>query len=186
MNVSEVVDRKVVIRLAHPHTYARQRLGEAGAELSRAGELAARVEVANEAICKLISVLYEVDADSCPANIDRRTGRILVPVPWGNSGWAAWGIRNHEARILRAILLKRSAQGGTESKAIPLFLYCEISHSWALNIFDYPTAAAALDHARRHPVSLKAWRSYAEKAAAERAERRRKSTTQTRTIDRTG
>jgi len=91
--------------------HTAQRIGalaRVASALSRRGQVAAKVELANAALLNLCDLLYEPDDDGKPANIDV-TSRILVPLPWGRVGAKLWGLRTTEARCLRYIMLARSA-----------------------------------------------------------------------------
>lgn len=156
MDITTTVDRKQIIRASVPVSFVRQRIYQAAQELNLAGELAARVELANEALCRLVELLYQPDSDGHPAHIDPATGRILVPLPWGSVGWKRWGLRHHEAVVLRMILLAR--QCGTTRPA--LFLYGTDTRCWYLNTNDYPTLPAAAHWLKRSAILLAEWRQY--------------------------
>ena len=98
--ITELIERKVTIRGASPTAHVKQRLAQAATDLNRAGMLQAQCEVVNEALCQLATMLYAKDSDGALANVDTRTGRLLVPAPWGDTGWKLWGLRQWEARIL--------------------------------------------------------------------------------------
>lgn len=154
-NILRMTDRKNEIRGAGPGAYVKQRIADAADKLSLAGTLAARVELCNEALSKLVTLCYELDTDGLAANVDIVTYRILIPLPWGSAGWRRWGLRYHEALVLRAIMLAR--QGGQPA---PLFVYDDGARMWCLNVMDYrgPKAAQAWLHAA--PVTLAEWKAY--------------------------
>lgn len=158
MNVNELIDRKLAIRaLPEPPGFVKQRLAQAAQELSRAGDLAARVELVNESLFHAITMLYERDTDGGYANIDRVTFRLLVPAPWGAAGWKRWGLRRHEATTLRAMLVGRIRH----PRHIALFDYSPESRSWFVDVAKYPTVEAAKAYLERNPITLPEWRGYA-------------------------
>lgn len=158
MELNTLVDRAVEIRNAIVSPNLKQRLADAAQELSMAGNNQARVELLNEASLALTRVLYETEADGAWANIDRRTHRLLIPAPWGRSGWRKWGLRQWEATILRNILQVRCQMRRTE----PLFDYSEEGRSWHLNLRVYGRLDQALMYWKANPVTLKDWRMFAD------------------------
>jgi hypothetical protein len=152
-----LLDRKQFIRLAQPDAHIKERLAEAAAELNRAGTFAARAELANEALSQLIVLVYTKD-DTGAVNVDTRTWRLLIPAPFGEAGWRRWGLRQHEARTLRRILLARQKEGNTE----PIFIYDPECRSWLLNGHHYRSKSQALACLSAYPITAKEWRRYAE------------------------
>lgn len=147
--------RKQRVRESLPTAIVKQRMAEAVENLNRAGELAARVELANEALCKLTALLYVLDTDGAWCNIDATTHRLLVPAPWGRSGWQRWGLRQHEGDTLRRVLLARA----NEKRRRPLlYQYDKDARSWSMNVEDYPTLKDAGFWLKHEPVSLNEWR----------------------------
>jgi hypothetical protein len=93
------------------------------------------------------------------ANVDTRTGRLLVPAPWGSLGWKRWGLRKWESETLRAILMAR-----VEDRSRPcLFDYNTESRTWHLNTSDYSTLQAATFYLERGAIRLNEWRKCTEK-----------------------
>lgn len=158
MELKEMVERIADIRHAKPTTEARRAVGEAAQELSRAGEMQKRVELANEALAALTVLLYQADTDGEPANIDRVTWRLLVPAPWGREGWRHWGLRSWEAEILAHILRVRNEA----RKHVNLFDYNEANRRWHLNCSDFPTLDKALGYLKANPITLAEWRKHHE------------------------
>lgn len=155
MELTQIIDRKTEIRnLAQPATNVRQRIAQAAQDLSRAGTMAAHCEVANEALLALVNILYQRDEDKCPANVDRVTGRLLVPAPWGAAGWKRWGLRKWEAEVLRRILRER-----VEAQRRPLFDYSETHRYWLLNMNTYNSLRLALAYLQAEPIGLVEWRT---------------------------
>lgn len=139
-----------------PTTKARSALAEAAAKLNRAGAMRAHLDVAIEAMAALISILYNADDDGQPANVDRATGRILVPLPWGRSGWRAWGVRQWEAAVLRSILMERATE---RRRFAPLFDYNAEGRTWHLNLHDYGSVDLAMTWIKKDAPSLAEWRT---------------------------
>lgn len=167
MDLKELVERVGDIRNAQPSKHVRERVQEAAQQLSRAGDMQMRVELANEALLAFVSILYDADGDGAPANIDPVTWRLLIPAPWGSGGWKKWGLRSWEARILRQLLLIRNEA----RKHVDLFDYNAVSRSWHLNATDYGSIEAAHAYLKHYPVTLEEWRKHADIRAAQARER---------------
>lgn len=157
MTILKLTDRKQDIRAAGPGSYVKQRIADAADALSLAGTMAARVELANEALCKLVELLYTPDTDGAPVHVDPISMRIMVPVPWGSSGWKHWGLRAHEATVLRRILLARQSSWQAGQRP-PLFVYGADVRYWTLNIGDYPSHNGAAFWLRGSSIALAEWR----------------------------
>lgn len=158
MDLLQVVDRKNEIRtMAQPAHMVKQRIAQAAQDLNRAGSMALHVELANEALCKFVAMLYHKDQDGAWANIDGRTHRLLVPAPWGSKGWRKWGLRKWEGAVLRSIMLARVQ----DARRPCLFDYNGEVRLWFLNVTDYGVFDAAQHYLNRSPVTLAEWRKYA-------------------------
>ena len=112
----------------------RQRAGNVAGQLSRRGRLAASAELCNEAVTQLLRLAWQADTDGYAANVDQVTGRLLVPAPWGDNGYRAYGLRSTEGRALRAYMMGLQ---GKQGAGAPIFTYDGLSRSWYLNIFDH-------------------------------------------------
>ena len=166
-----VVDRKNEVRDSQPTQVIKQRLAVAADTLNRVGALAIHVEVANEALCKLVYVLYQKEVDGSLANVDTRTHRLLIPVPWGDRGWKRWGLRHWEAVVLRGIMLDRL----TNKKRPSLFDYNTDTRTWYLNLVDYGVFDAAQHYLTRSPITVAEWRKVTDRLHGIDLERKRKS-----------
>lgn len=172
MELTTLIERTQTIRDALPLPSVKQRLANAAQELSLAGDNQARVELLNEAVMAATNLCYETDPDGALCNIDRKTYRILVKMPWGRAGWEFWGLRYWEAEQLRSILRVRCQM----QRIPPLFDWNEYSMKWHLNASDYPRIDLALLHWKRQPITLSEWRTHADayrQRAQERMEKRR-------------
>lgn len=173
-NQTELTDRVHTTRLApKPPKFVRERLAEAAEKLNRVTELATYTEVSNEAIVKLTAMLYEPAIDGEFANVDTVNGRILVPVPWGDNGWQAWGLRNWEAVVLRRILRQRCLS----TKPVSLFDFNEQSNRWHLDIAAYPTRDSAFAYLKQFPITAEEWRAFSEAYRRKRERQRLKRQT---------
>lgn len=154
MTINKLFHRSMTL-VAPELTGYRQRMAQTAGELNRAGELQAQLDVAVTAIFNLVSVLYATDADQRPVNIDVQTQRILLlPLPWGESGAAKWGLRRWEGQCLRRLLLDR----GKQRRRLPsLFDYNEYSRQWHVNAACYPDAEAALQWLKNDGPALNEW-----------------------------
>lgn len=161
MTAINTLERKIDVRLSRPREYVRQRMAEAGDKLSRAGQAAARVELVNEALCRLVELVYERDTDGTLANIDRATYRLLLPAPWGSSGWRWWGLRAWEGQVLRDILRARQA-AFRQGQRPPLFSYDGDTRTWLVNLEDYPSGEAAGYWLKGSAITLTEWRHYSQ------------------------
>jgi hypothetical protein len=162
MNAVQIIQRKGDVRLSSPREFIKKRIAESADKLSKAGQMAARVELANEALHNLVHLCYQSDTDGSAANVDRVTFRLLIPAPWGSSGWKVWGLRAWEGETLRTILLARQAAFKPGQKP-PLFTYDEDTRSWHLNVYDYADIDQAETWLQYCPIHLDEWRQYAER-----------------------
>jgi len=112
----------------------RQRVGSVAAALSLRGQMKARAELCNEAVAVLIRLCYEADTDGGPANVDKVTGRILIPCPWGERGHRRYGLRSTEQRALRRYMLDLQDH---KPAGAPVFTYDPTSRNWYLNFYDH-------------------------------------------------
>lgn len=166
-----VTTRKAIIRgEVEAKKFAAQRTTEAATALSRKNELQVYAEIMNEALFKLTAMLYEQAADGEFANVDPVNGRILVPVPWGNDGWSAWGLRNWEAIVLRNILRQRMLS----EKILALYGFSEKTNRWHMDIKTYRTYEAAFRYLQQYPITANEWRAFGD-AYRRKRERKRKS-----------
>lgn len=156
MTILKLTDRKADIRASGPGPYVKQRIADAAGALSLAGSMAARVELCNEALHKLVELCYELDSDGLCCNVDIVTYRILIPLPWGSSGWKKWGLRYHEALVMRSIMLDR--QGVKPGHIVPLFTYDAGVRTWQLNVIDYPTPKRAQAWLQAGQITLGEWK----------------------------
>jgi hypothetical protein len=150
--ITEFRQRKKSISTAAILKFSRQRAANEAARLSRKGAMAASCELVNEAVNRLIELLYQHDTDGQACNVDPVTGRLLIPAPWGRAGFQHYGLRPTEANILRAYLFTLLE---TENH-VPLFEYDR--HQWFLNIFDYADYAKGISYWRRYQMTLSSWK----------------------------
>jgi hypothetical protein len=172
MEIQELVERVGELRTKGPVRFGRERMAEAAESISRAGDTQLRVELANEALAALVTILYRTDADGRTANIDRLTWRLLVPAPWGRAGWRKWGLRAWEADTLRKILMLRCEMIRHQN----LFDFNASGGAWHLDLKSYPTLPDAMTYLKRYPITLDEWRKMSEPAkvaARARMQRRR-------------
>lgn len=154
-----------------PGAYIRQRIQVSADELSNKARVEGMLAVANEALARLAVKLYET-VEYIPVNVDSRTYKILIPVPWGDSGYHAWGLRSTEARVIRWILMARCKRAPDQA------LYTFRDRYWYVNGDTYPSAAAALDYLKSNPINMREWdrqlRTFHESEAA-RYQRRKEA-----------
>ena len=112
----------------------RQRAASVAAALSLRGQMKARAELCNEAVAVLIRLCYEADTGGGPANVDRATGRILIPCPWGEAGHRRYGLRSTEGRALRRYMVDLQDH---KPAGAPIFTYDPLTRNWYLNFYDH-------------------------------------------------
>lgn len=122
--------------------HGRARAADTALTLSRRGAMRAAAERCNAAINRLIELLYEIDDTGLRANVDA-TGRILIPVPWGDS-YLRYGLRATEADVLAVHVRLLSHVDNVP----PLLVYDAEIRRWLLNA-DYATEAQAVAYWRR-------------------------------------
>lgn len=136
--MEEFTERKESIAAATLQA-SRQRVGNAAEALSRRDQMKARAELCNEAVGALIRLCYEADTDGFAANVDTVTGRILIPLPWGERGYQKYSLRSTEQRVLRRYMLDLQNH---KPAGAPVFTYDPTSRSWYLNFYDHSGAGA--------------------------------------------
>lgn len=155
-----ILERKPEIRNTTPGQFVKARVAQSADQLNRAGQMAARVELVNEAICRLTQLAYTPDTDGDFANICHVTWRLLIPAPWGSAGWRVWGLRYWEGKTLRGILHERQLYYKAGQRP-PLYSYD--SGSWYVNVADYASYEAASFWLRGSSITLKEWRQYSDR-----------------------
>jgi hypothetical protein len=151
------LDRKPEISHADPERFVGLR--GAAAALSRRAVDASVCELLNEALSRLVALLYESDGGGL-ANVDGLTGRILVPLPHGKNGHAHWSLKPSEANTLRDILFGWQEEGNS------LLFYEWTRHSWFLNLSGYGTLGIAKAWLRSHQITVALYRSTRAKRVA--------------------
>lgn len=140
---------------AIPENYLKQRLAEVAKIRSLAGDALARIGECEEAVLKLLDLLYQKDTDNAFCNIDNQTGKILCPLPWGQAGYKLWGLRDLSATVLRHWFMRRSANDNPARPA--LFIY-KADRRWYLNVEDYGTKELAWRFLGKEKLTLADWR----------------------------
>lgn len=149
-DISMTLERKQELSNAAPERYTGLRA--VAESLSLRNVDAATCELFNEALARLMALAYEEDAGGY-CNIDRVTGKILIPLPWGRNGYAKWGLRPQEANILREILFTWQREAPT------LFFYDRLRRAWFVNVGDYANIHLAKQWLVRHQVSIGVYRA---------------------------
>ena len=130
----------------------RQRAANVAAALTLRGQMKARAELCNEAVAVLIRLCYEADTDGGAANVDKVTGRLLIPAPWGEAGHRRYGLRSTEGRALRRYM--QDLQDYKPAGA-PVFTYDPASRCWGLNLWDFAQLTGALSYWQRWGMNEK-------------------------------
>ena len=174
MNVEQLIDRTAAVRLIdNPNKAIKQRIAAKADDLSLAGKLAERLALANEGIFKLTQLIYQADTDGSFANVDPKTGLILIPLPWGKLGYQYYNLRQTEANYCRMILLGRQrtleAMKPAERIRHPqLFYYVTDWRRWVANLDAYPTFDHAAAWLKPGPLTLPEWKIAVELASQKR------------------
>lgn len=151
--LTTTMERKQGLSIAQPQRYtALQRATEI---LSRRNADGAVVELFNEAMQRLTLLAYEQDDDGY-CNIDRITGKLLIPAPWGRKGHVRWGITPTESIVLREMMQRRQIE--REGRAPGLFLYDRTRRCWRLNLYDFDTLADGQRYWQRWPLAVAEYR----------------------------
>ena len=149
MDANTLVDRKMAIRDATVTAYVKQRIAQAAEEMSRAVDFAARCELLIEVFTAFVHLVYVKDPDGHLANVDFISKRILIPSPFGSSGWQKWNLRLHEGRLLRRILANRQA----DDKRQPMFVYRTDTNQWHVNTEAWPAGSEGF-YLQRCPITI--------------------------------
>jgi len=135
--------------LSTPATKGPRRGIAWGAEtISRRAMLSSMTALLQAALTDVTTLAYEREGRFW-LNVDRNTGRLLVPAPWGRAGHAQWGLRRREGETLRHILFDRMKQTSA------LWLYDELSRSWYLNLSRYRNLSQAQTYLSAVPLVAK-------------------------------
>lgn len=145
---------------AIPENYLKQKIAIVAEIRSLAGDIQARIGECEEAVLKLLDLLYQKDVDGIFANVDSQTGKILRPLPWGQAGYKKWGLRDLSATVLRNWFMKRSAKYG-EMVRPALFIYNQLDRRWYLNTQDYGTKELAWRFLEKEKLTIAEWRKLA-------------------------
>lgn len=123
-------------------------LRKAAQDVSARALWAARAELSMQALAAACSTLLEVDDGSRLVNVDMRTGRILVPMPWGKAGGVKWRLRSSEQRVLTLLLRWRAER--------PDALFVYERRAWYVQDF---TRQRAESYLRNHSFTLAEYRA---------------------------
>jgi hypothetical protein len=143
------VARKEGISNTQPQRHTALRT--AAETLSRRNADQAVCELMNESLARLVQLAYEQDAGGF-CNIDRVTGKLLIPLPWGRNGHAKWGVRPMEAVILRQILFDWHYPGPT------LLRYDRSRRAWFVNLYEFANHHLAKGWLREYPITVTVYR----------------------------
>ena len=143
-----------------PGRHTAQRFADVAQALSRAGVAAAHAEVLNAALQRLVELCYQRDTDARLCNCDTN-GKLLVPAPWGKSGYKKWGLRRREADVLRAVLMQR--QTPQQGRPVPLFVWDADGRTWYCNMEDYKSHAEAQAYVSHYGVSSREYKQALER-----------------------
>lgn len=144
--IRRMTERKEHISNARPERFVL--VQRAAQTLGRRNVDQATVELLAEAAMGATALAFERDEDGALINMDPATGRVLFALPWGRSGYKAWGLTPSEGRALRAIVQDRQTGGA-------LWLYDKSRRMWFVNRTHYRTYADALAYWERRPLAVK-------------------------------
>lgn len=129
--------------------------------------IADQVKMVNTKVRDLVVACYET-LDGVTTNIDPKTHKILLPVPWSATGSEVWNLRTWEANTLRVIMLGRAKMNGN------LFDFNRMTRSWHINITDYNSVESAITTLEQRPIAVKEWLWTRRKCGEIAADRMRK------------
>lgn len=146
----KTISRKESIVQAAPARHSALR--KAAEALSLRNVDQAICELMNEALARLAQLAYEQDSGGF-CNIDRATGKLLIPLPFGRLGHAKWGMRPIEAVILRQILFDWQRAGAA------LFVYDKSRRAWFVDLRTFVDAPAANRWLTHHQIDVGVYRA---------------------------
>lgn len=149
-SIIATLERKTEISHAAPERFTALR--SAAASLSRRNVDLATVELMNEALSRLVMLLYETDSGGM-VNVDSLTGKLLIPAPFGKNGHKQWGLKPSEANLLRHILF------GWQEQPPALLYYEWTRHSWFLDLAQFGSVGIAKAWLRSHQISVNLYRT---------------------------
>lgn len=129
---------------------SQRQFSQAGA-ISRKTLYEAVAGVCNASLTALVPILYEGFGDRL-MNVDPATWLILIPAPWGGSGYRRYGLRSTEAAVLRRLMRLRQKK----NDHVHWVFYDPEARRWCLNLADYPTEAHASAYLDANPVTARA------------------------------
>lgn len=147
-NIMRIVKRKQDLTSPQRHTNL-QRAAEA---LSLRNVDQATVELLNEALGRLVLLVYERGEDGQLCNVDPATGKLLIVPPWGKKGHRKWGLAPSEADAMRAIMLRRQREG------LPLFAFDRSRRAWFANLADFPEGKVVIAQLREWEITIGEYR----------------------------
>lgn len=166
-HITNLHQRQQRITAARPLRYARERAASMAEQLSRRNAILATCELVNIAVERHIHLCYQADDDGYPSNVDRTTGRIEIPCPWGRNGFSAHGLRRTESDVLRSYLFRLQEYAektpATQATQAPLFTYDPSARRWHLNIFDHKQLTPALQYWKATELTPAIWRAVIQK-----------------------
>lgn len=151
------IDRTGVIRaMSEAERFVRQRVGQEADLLSKLQDLKLILSEVDEALTKLVALLYEKADDGKFINLDLLTGKLLVSAPWGSKGWKKWGLRHWEGVVLGRVLQERAKY----QEPRPLFFYRSDTTNWYADTGFYPSKKFAMEYLQRYPITVEEWRRF--------------------------
>lgn len=129
----------------------RTAVADSAAHQSRRVIAAANAELCNRAVGSFLAQLYDETADGVLCNL-AVGGRIIIATPWSRTQHAAYGLTDHGARVLRAVIAEQ-LQRLPFSRTL---LWLERGR-WHLNLRYYGSLAAAQTWLHEWPVTADAW-----------------------------
>lgn len=145
----ETLDRTLDIRVSSiPNSTKGRNMSLTEGIFDKSGWCSATVGLFNECLLKVSGVLYK--KDTLYINLDNITNRVLIPLPWGSTGYKNYGIRANECDVFRRIMIAKSLS----KRKRPLFDYSEVNRSWYFNVLDYPTIEEGFRYLKINEVTV--------------------------------
>ena len=148
MKFNNTVEQIENIRNSADHLLKKQ-LQKVADDVSNSVRVGNKILFFNELLSALTNIMYEKQNNRF-VNLDEISFRILIPVPWGASGYKLWHLKQWESEILRSILFLRM-----DNRLVPpLYLYADEQRRWVMNIIDYPTLVDAFRYVKTYQINI--------------------------------
>lgn len=141
---------------ARLESYVKRRLDDAVGAESRRLIATAQVELANRALARLFELAYEEDRTGRYWNLGA-DGRLLIATPWSRTQHSAYGLTDHQSRILRVALVDRLHRLPTKYQPL---LYAD--GIWRVQLTRFPTLQSTQAWLAEYGLTPEVWQTAAD------------------------